>query len=46
LDDEELYNLYYSSDIIRVTKSRRMRLIEHVAQMGEMRNAYKILVRK
>jgi hypothetical protein len=27
-----------------VTKSRRMRLAGHVARMGEMRSAYKILV--
>jgi hypothetical protein len=27
-------------------KSRRMRWVGHVAQMGEKRNAYRILVRK
>jgi hypothetical protein len=27
-------------------KSRRMRWNRHVARMGEMRNAYKILMRK
>jgi hypothetical protein len=27
-------------------KSRRMRWVDHVAGMGKMRNAYKILVRK
>jgi hypothetical protein len=37
-------NLYPSPNIIRVMKSRRMRLAVHVARMGEMRNAYSILV--
>jgi hypothetical protein len=27
-------------------KSRRMRWVEHVAPMGEKRNAYRLLVRK
>jgi len=35
-----------SPNIIRVMKSRRMRWEKHVACMGEMRNVYKILVRK
>jgi hypothetical protein len=42
----EFHNLYTSSDIIRVIKSRRMRWTEHMACMGEMRNAYNILVGK
>jgi hypothetical protein len=29
-----------------VIKSRRMRLVGHVTHMGQIRNAYKILVRK
>jgi hypothetical protein len=40
LHNEELHNLYASSNIIRVIKSRKMR------RVGEMRNAYKILVGK
>jgi hypothetical protein len=40
----ELHNLYSSSSIIRVIKSRRMRWAGHVARMRERRNAYKILV--
>jgi hypothetical protein len=40
---EELHNLYSSSNIIMVIKTRKMRLAEHVACMGEMRNAYRIL---
>jgi hypothetical protein len=43
LHNEELHSLYSSPDIIRI-KSRRMRWTGHVACMGEMRNAYRILV--
>jgi hypothetical protein len=32
-----------SPNIMRVIKSKRMRSLQHVACMGEMRNAYKIL---
>jgi hypothetical protein len=38
--------LYFSPSIIRIIKSRRMRWAEHVARMGEKRNAYRILVGK
>jgi hypothetical protein len=44
--DEKLHNLYASPNIIRVIKSRRVIWAEHIANMGEMRNAYTILVRK
>jgi hypothetical protein len=46
LHNEELHNLYCSPNIIRIIKSRRMRLAGHVARMGEKRNAYRILVGK
>jgi hypothetical protein len=46
LHNEELHNLYSSPSIIRVIKSRRMRWAGHAAQMGERRNAYRILVGK
>jgi hypothetical protein len=46
LHNEELHGLYFSSSIIRVIKSRKMRWAGHVARMGEVRNAYSILVRK
>jgi hypothetical protein len=41
--NEDLYNLYSSPDIIKVIKSKRMRLAGHVASIGEMINAYKIV---
>jgi hypothetical protein len=41
-----LHNLHSSPSIIRIIKSRRMRLAGHVARMEEKRNAYGILVRK
>jgi hypothetical protein len=35
-----------SPSIIRIIKSRRMKLAGHVARMGEKRNAYRLLVGK
>jgi len=46
LRDEELHVLYFSPNIIRVIKSRRVRWTEHVARMGDRRGAYRVLVRK
>jgi hypothetical protein len=46
LHDEELHNMYSSPSIIRMIKSRRMRWVGHVAQMGKKRNACRILVGK
>jgi hypothetical protein len=43
LHNEELHNLYSSPSIIRVIKSRSMRLVGHVVRMG-VRKAYIILV--
>jgi hypothetical protein len=40
LHNEELHNIYSSPNIIRIIKSRRMRLAEHVARMREKRNIY------
>jgi len=45
LHNEQFHKLYSSSDIIMI-KSRGITRAEHVASMGEMRNAYNILVRK
>jgi hypothetical protein len=41
---EELYNLDSSPTIIRVIKSRSMRLAGHVARMGEKRGSYRVFV--
>jgi hypothetical protein len=41
-----LHNLYYLPSIIRMIKSRWMRLAGHVARMGAKTNAYMILVGK
>jgi hypothetical protein len=38
--------LYSSPSIIREIKSRRMRWAEHVAQMGEKRDVYRLLLGK
>jgi hypothetical protein len=46
LHNEELHDLYSSLSIIRIIKARRMRWAGHVARMGEMRNAYRLLVGK
>jgi hypothetical protein len=43
LHNEELHNLYSSPSIIRIIKSKGMRLAEHVARMGIKRNSYRIL---
>jgi hypothetical protein len=42
--NEEIHNLYSSSNIIRVIKSRRMRWVGYSACMVEKRNAYRVLV--
>ncbi|KAJ4438672.1 hypothetical protein ANN_14619 [Periplaneta americana] len=44
LHNTELHSLYSSPDIIRNTKSRRLRWARHVARMGESRNSYRVLV--
>jgi hypothetical protein len=46
LHNEGLHGLYSSPSIIRIIKSRRMRWAEHVARMGEKRNACRLLVGK
>ena len=46
LHNEELIDLYYSPNIVRVIKSRRMRWAGHVARMEERRGAYSIMVGK
>ena len=44
LHNEELNDLYSSPNIVRVTKSRRMRWSGYVARMGEERGVYRVLV--
>ena len=46
LHNEELYSLYRSPNIVRVIKSRRLRLAGHVARMEEGRSTFKILTGK
>jgi hypothetical protein len=45
LHNEELHNLYASSNIIRVIKLKRIRSAGYVEHMGEMRKVYKIFIR-
>jgi hypothetical protein len=40
LYNEKLHDLYTSLNIVRVIKSRRMRLAGHVVRMGEERGVY------
>jgi hypothetical protein len=46
LHNKKVYALYSSPNIIRVTKSRRLRWAGHVARMGEGRGAYRVLGEK
>ena len=46
MHNEELNDLYSSSNIVRTIKSRRMRWAGHVARMGEEWRLYRDLVGK
>jgi hypothetical protein len=46
LHNEALNDLYSSPNIVQVIKLRRVRLVGHVARMGERRGVYRVLVRK
>ena len=46
LHNDGLLDLNSSQNIVRVTKSMKIRCMGHVALMGKMRNAYVIVVRK
>jgi hypothetical protein len=46
LHNEEYHNLYTSSNILRVIKSRRMRWAGHVTRRGEGKGVYRVLVGK
>jgi hypothetical protein len=39
---DDLHNLFFSPNIVRVIKSRRMRWAGHVARMGERRVVYRV----
>jgi hypothetical protein len=44
LHNDGLHNLYSSSNIVKVIKSRRMRWAGHMARVGEGRILYRVLV--
>jgi hypothetical protein len=44
LHNEKIYDLYSSQNIIRMIKSRRVRLVGHVACMGDRGSAYRDLM--
>ena len=46
LHNEELKDLYFSPSIVKVVKSRRMRLAGHVERMLEERGVHRVLVGK
>ena len=46
LHNEELNDLYFSPNIVKVIKLRRLRWAGHVARMGEGRGVYRVLVGK
>jgi len=46
LRNENLNDFYFSPNIVRVIKSRRMKWAGHVARMGEERGVYRVLVGK
>ena len=46
LHNAELHALYFSLNIIRNLKSRRLRWAGHVARMEQSRNVYRVLVGK
>ena len=46
MHNEGLNDLYSTPNILRVTKSRRMRCAGHVARMGEERGVCRVLVGK
>jgi hypothetical protein len=44
LHNDDLHSLYSAPNIVRVIKSRRMRLTGHVTRMGKRRGVYRVLV--
>jgi hypothetical protein len=46
LHNEELHNSHSFPNIVTIIKTRKMVWAGHITCLGEMRNAYKILVQK
>ena len=46
LHKDELYDVRFSPNIVRIIKSGRMRQVGHVGRHGERRGAYRVLVWK
>jgi hypothetical protein len=46
LHNEEFYDLYYSPNIIRVTKRIRIKLMGHMARMKVSRGEYTVCVER
>jgi hypothetical protein len=46
LHNNELHDIYSSPNIVRVIKSKGIRLAGHVTRMGEERGVYRVLVGK
>ena len=46
LQNEELNDLYYSSNVVRVIKLRRMKWVGHIAYVGEKKGVHRVLVGK
>jgi len=46
LHNEELSDLYFLPNVVRVVTSRRMRWARHVARIGEGRGVHRVLVGK
>jgi hypothetical protein len=44
--NEELNDLYYSPNMVREMKSRRMKWVGHVERMGESKGVYRVLMGK
>jgi hypothetical protein len=44
LHNEELHSLYFTLNIVRVIKFRRMRWVGHVARMREGRGVYRVSI--
>jgi hypothetical protein len=46
LHNDEIHSLYFSPNIVRVTKSRRLRWAGHMARKEEGRGIYRVLVER